>query len=616
MFGPHIVNDKFQEAVNLLSHRGPDDSGVLIADGVALGHTRLSIIDLSSKGKQPMCFDNLAIVYNGEVFNYQEIRRQLEKSGYDFISDTDTEVVLKAFHCWGVRAVEQFIGMFAFAVYNFSSREVFIFRDRVGVKPLYYYLDNNYFAFSSELRSLVKIFGPFEIDKSSLFDYFKYGYISSGNSIFKNCKKLHPGHYIHKRSDSFVQCRYWDLRDSFEKGEFSCSEDNLVDQLEDLLVSSCRYRMISDVPVGVFLSGGIDSSLVAAIIQNKIGGTHTFTIGFEENKYDESVCARKIASHIGAIHHESILTSGVAKNHISKIVDMYDEPFADSSAIPTSLVSQFACGNGVKVVISADGGDEIFCGYSRYWLAHRIGNYILRTPKDVRKFISYLMGKLGVDRFSKFIHMHNIDHKYNQFRCMLTSDSWSSLYARLTSNMDDREVCCLLGDYEDRCSDQLLFDNVINPMQGMMITDFNRYLPDDILVKVDRATMFHSVEGREPLLDHRIVEFASRLPFNMKYRNGMSKYILRKVLERYVPENIFNRPKQGFAIPIFEWFSGSLFYLFEEYLSRERIEAEGILDFEYVSNQLYRLRNRMPVNINRLWFILVFEMWYEKWVEG
>jgi len=603
---------QLQAMLKALAHRGPDDAGEYIDNQWSLGHARLSILDLSSAGHQPMVFEHLVIVFNGEVYNFRAIRGELEAKGYHFFSHTDTEVILKAYHCWGIDAVHKFLGMFAFAILDTNTQEITIVRDRVGVKPLYYYHQGESFAFASELRGLMATNLPLELSKQALYEFFLFGYISSGLSIFENVHKLLPGHYLRYKAGKLTTTSYWSIIPSLEAPRFTQSESALTDQLEELLVDAFTLRMVADVPVGVFLSGGIDSSLVSAILQKHHGDIHTFTIGFGEEKYNEAGFAKEVAKTLGTHHTERFLESHEAAAILHKFCDVYDEPFGDSSGIPTVLVSQVAKECGIKVVLSADGGDEIFCGYERYWIAQNLSKKILKTPRFVRKGIASLMKTIGVGAASTILPLKNMEHKFERIVAMLGAENAQEMYELILHNASQSEMKALLGQVYETHEKSFAIGATIAPMQGMMSWDYHRYMVDDILVKVDRATMVNSIEGREPLLDHRIAEFAARLPFDLKYRDGKSKYILRKILERYVPKELFERPKMGFGIPMFEWFSNDLRMLFESHFTQERLSSAPF-NGRFILDQMERLKSGKPLNINKLWFALVFEMWRERY---
>jgi len=605
---------KLEKMLQSIHHRGPDGNGKYESESFSLGHVRLSIIDLSSHGTQPMTYEHLVMVFNGEVYNFREIKKELLEFGYEFNSQSDSEVVLKAYHKWGIKAVDKFIGMFAIAFYDTKERTVTLIRDRVGVKPLYYYHNGNDFVFASELKPIMQYKDNLNISKDGLYEFFQFGYISSNLSIFENCFKLPAGCYgtFNIQHSTFSIQQYWSILPYFEMPKFEKSEDELVDELENLLIDAFKYRMVADVPVGVFLSGGIDSSIVAAILQKHYGNIHTFTIGFKEAKYNEATYAKQVAQHLGTNHTEKFLDATQAKEILDRFVDIYDEPFGDSSGIPTTLVSQVARDAGIKVVLSADGGDEIFCGYERYWYSYAIGKKILKLPRVVRKSIAFMMDAIGVQNASKLFKIKNFEHKYNQLSQMLKDESWKDIYEKLIHNSKNYEIEELLGIVKKIDEKSFVVGEKEHPMQGMMLWDYHRYMVDDILTKVDHATMSVSIEGREPMLDHRIAQFMARVPFDFKYKNGDSKYLLRKVLERYIPKQMIDRPKMGFGIPMFEWFGGDLKHLFEIYFQKEKLHHH-LFNESYIQKEYQKFKENKQININKLWFILVFQMWYEKY---
>jgi len=607
-----INSQKLEKMMDSINHRGPDDRGVFESKYLSLGHVRLSILDLTSHGHQPMQYDNLSMVYNGEVYNFKEIRDELIEYGYDFVSDTDSEVILKAYHKWGIKAVDKFIGMFAIAIYNQTSLELTLIRDRVGVKPLYYYFDGVDFVFGSELRPIMDYFRDIkklEISKDALFEYFKIGYISSNLSIFKNCYKVPSGKYLTFNTQNLkVDIKeYWSIIPFFKLPKFQKSEEELIDELEAILIDAFKYRMVSDVPVGVFLSGGVDSSIVASILQKHYGNIHTFTIGFEDDKYNEAGYAKEVANYIGTTHTEKYLSSSGAKEILDRFVDIYDEPFGDSSGIPTTLVSQVAKDAGVKVVLSADGGDELFCGYSRYWTIDNIGSKVFKIPVPLRKSMNFIMDSIGDKSVSKVLNS-NLEFKYKLIHKILKNKNWEEMYKSLTSY----DIGELLDFSKDINEPSFAIGEAEAPMQGMMLWDYHRYMVDDILTKVDRATMSLSIEGREPLLDHRIAQFMAQVPFEMKYKNQDSKYLLKKVLERYIPKEMIYRKKMGFGIPIFEWFSSDLKESFEANFTKEELQKHNLLNIDYIHNEYNKMSKK---NIVNLWFILVFQLWYKKYID-
>ena len=589
--------------LNSIRHRGPDDKGIFVDKNMSLGHVRLSILDLSLKAHQPMEFENFVLVYNGEVYNYKEIRKELEQYGYSFVSDSDSEVVLKSFHKWGKDCVNKFRGMFAFAIYDKLQNKLILCRDRVGVKPLYYYYDNKAFVFSSEIRAIRK-YKKLDINRLALAQFFEYGYISGEYSIFENVKKLLPGYFLEfdLKTREIKLENYWKIEDYFYISQKN--EEEIIEELEAILIEGISYRMVSDVDVGVFLSGGVDSSLVSAILQKKFGNIKTFTIGFKEEKYNEANFAKEVANYIGSNHTEYILDVNEAKEVLlNKFVDIYDEPFGDSSGIPTYLVSKIAKENGVKVVLSADGGDELFCGYERYWYSYNLGRVFVNLP--LKNQCLYLLNK--IEKFLYQIPIKNIEHKLGFLKNLLKENDWQFIYeAIIKSYREDLERLGLKSF--SRLKDYFRFGKQFHIMQAMMLWDFYNYLPNDILVKVDRATMFNSIEGREPLLDNKIIEYSVSIPFDLKYKNKESKYILKKILEKYLPKHLVYRKKQGFSIPIFEWFRAELGKLFEEYF-----EDDDIINMDYVRNLKKSFNDGKYIDINKLWFVLVYKMWKEKY---
>lgn len=607
-------------------HGGPDDDGLFVDScaGIALGHRRLSIIDLTETGHQPMTTPDgrYTICYNGEVYNYRELRRRLEIQGTSFQGTSDTEVALHAFAVWGPACVEKFIGMFAFAVWDSADECLYLFRDRLGVKPLYYYHCNGTFAFASELKALHAGFaGVLQINTEALGEFFHYGYISSPRSIYHNTWKLEPGHWLKVTSgNGFEKHRYWPLGPGEESLQASESEESYLDRLGEIMTDAFSRRLIADVPVGVFLSGGVDSSLVTAILAKNTGHPiRTFTIGFKEKNYDESVWARRIAEHLCTEHTEEIVTPDHAKEILPQWPDIYDEPFGDISGIPTTIVSRITRQH-VKVSLSADGGDELFCGYHRYWVMNTLDRLTRHLPSAFPRTAGRLLGILGSDRAASLsqaypkLRLPAIKDRMRKFQAVLSNwngHAWSA-YPYAVGYWLPHEVCALTGTYRDP-REPLDISNV-HLLEAMMTWDLQHYLPEDILTKVDRATMYHSLEGRDPFLDHRIVEFARTLPLDMKYRNGQTKYILKKLLKRYLPEDLFMRPKQGFAVPIYTWLHEDLMEMINEYLNYDSLQAQTYLDPAPIMNTVSEFKQkRGSIAVDRIWLLLVFMMWKQRY---
>ncbi len=613
-----------------LIHGGPDDAGIFIDKDfpVALGHRRLSILDLSPLGHQPMEFENLVITYNGEVYNFKEIRKELEKEGYKFISNSDTEVILKAFHRWGFSAVHKFRGMFAFALWDKKDKKLILCRDRIGVKPLYYYYKNGLFMFASELKAFHK-HPKFEkrLNLTGLLLYLKYGYIPAPYSIFENVHKLKPGHFlVLDQKGNIEEFPYWKVEDYFLKGKkekdkwLKRSEEELARELEEILTESFKLRLVSDVPVGMFLSGGIDSSTVCALLSKEGIKLKTFTIGFYEKEYNEAEYAKKVAEYFRTEHTELYCTPKEAFEIIPKLPEIYDEPLGDSSAIPTYLVSKLARSQ-VKVSLSADGGDEQFCGYITYWLiTDRIAK-LSKIPFSnlLANTLNLIHPDLALKLYNAFKPVlpkyTNFRDKYIKLRNVLKAKDVMEQYDLAVSYFLEEDLKLLgIGSSEKKdLKDWALVDR-LDPLASMMLLDLKTYLPDDILVKVDRATMSVALEGREPFLDHRIVEWTSQLPVEFKYKNSVSKYLLRNVLYKYIPKELVERRKQGFGVPIYEWFKKQLRELYMEYLNVERIKKEELFNHLEVKRLLEDFLSDRGVNHNKLWLLFVFEMWRERWM--
>lgn len=616
-FNKKSTKQSLEKMTDVLYHRGPDDSGYSFYENknvnIGLGHRRLSILDLSKHGHQPMNYGKLEIVYNGEVYNFKEVRIELEKENYTFESDSDTEVILKAYHKWGIKAVDKFNGMFAITIYDKENEKLIFIRDRAGVKPFYYHFDDGLFMFASELKSFHehKEFKK-EIDLDSVATFLQLGYIPEPSSIFKNTYKLKAGHYLELdiKTKRLEEKKYWDVIDFYNMPKLDISEDEAILKTEELLKSAFNYRMVSDVPAGVFLSGGYDSSTVAAILQhNRKEKLKTFTIGFYEDKYNEAPYAKKVAQYLVTDHTEYYCTQKEALDIVPTLAEIYDEPFADQSAIPTILVSKIAK-KDVSVSLSADGGDEIFGGYSKYQMNLEKQSRIIAIvkkilgTKNIDKTSHYLQSKGYIkdsffeNKMAKLLYEDSIEiQKLNPYFC--TPKLCERLiknykYKRNTSNFDS------IVDLNTK----------LNHFDKMFAVDYKTYMPDDILHKVDRATMSVSLEGREPLLDYRIVEFVSRLPVDMKIKNGDKKWLLKQITHKYLPKEIMERPKMGFGVPIEKWLKNELRPYLEEYFSSS---YENIFN----STELVRIKKLFydeKINYQIVWNLLMFQIWYKKWM--
>lgn len=631
------LRDVLTRMTNRLSHRGPDDSGVWLdeAAGIGLGHRRLSILDLSPEGRQPMASHcgRFIITYNGEVYNFIEIRRELESKGHHFRGRSDTEVVLEAIAQWGVHsAVRRFVGMFAFAVWDCRERILYLVRDRLGIKPLYYGWLGKSFLFGSELKA-IKVHPSFraEINRDVLALYLRYNYVPAPYSIYTGIGKLMPGCVLTLRADGgpgdLKVEPYWSARQVSENGVkslFDCPEQEIVDALDLLLREAVRLRLVADVPLGAFLSGGVDSSAVVALMQAQSSRpVKTFTIGFHEFDYNEAGYAREVARHLGTEHTELYLTSKEVMAVLPRLPELYDEPFSDSSQIPTFLVSELAR-RQVKVILSGDGGDELFGGYNRYLWGRRIWGKIGWIPPGLRRFCAKLLldqSPLLWNRVFEFLKpalpqklvFALPGEKIHKFADVLPAESPEVMYHNLISFWKrPEELIDGANEPETVFTAPLTWPDLPDPISRMMFFDLVSYLPDDILTKVDRASMGVALETRAPLLDHRVVEFSWKLPLEAKIRNGQGKWLLRQVLSRYVPDELIERPKMGFSIPIDRWLRGPLRDWAESLLSSGRLKSEGYFRPGPIRKLwLEHLRGEKNAQ-NYLWAILMFQGWLEE----
>jgi len=611
--------DLLNQMVSTLNHRGPDDLGGNISDfdtaTVGLGQTRLSIIDLSEGGHQPMIYNHLSIVFNGEIYNYQEIKNELLQIGHSFSSESDTEVILHAFEEWGSICVHKFIGMFAFVILDEKLKEITIIRDRAGVKPLFYYWSNGLFLFASELKAFHKHPGFVkEIDEQAVHQYFDFGYIPAPSCIFKNCYKLKPGHILTIEIDtqSINIKKYWDAYDYYRLPKLKISYENAMNEVEKLLVSAFEYRMVADVPVGVFLSGGYDSTTVAAILQHKRANTKikTFTIGFADGN-DEVPYAKEIAKYIGTDHTEYYCTAKEAQDIIPTLPYFYDEPFADSSAIPTMLVSKLAK-EQVTVALSADAGDELFAGYKYYKAFQSYIGFFNKIPKFFRKPLSLL-----VRIVDKLPFGYDLKNKLNVLADVLFANSADLAQILHYKYCEiNREAIRYLFINKNFVYENKFDDKFVNPTGHLSValaTDYKMYLQNDILVKVDRATMSVSLEGREPLLDHRILEYVAQLPDDYKY-GEVQKRILKDIAYKYVPKTLLDRPKAGFSLPIDDWLKNDLSYLMDDYLSDNALMRSGFFNTTHVQQLKQDFLAGKMHDTSIIWRLLQFQMWYIRWI--
>ena len=621
--GPDRLRSLVTAMTDAIAHRGPDDSGFWAnpAAGVALGQRRLSIIDLSAEGHQPMASHggDWVIVFNGEIYNFQELRKELEALGCRFRGHSDTEVMLAAFEQWGLdSAVRRFNGMFAFALWNRRERKLYLCRDRLGKKPMYYGWFGDTLLFGSELKAL-RAHPVFQagIDRNAVALYLRLGYIPPPYTIYRNIYKLPAATHLtigpEQSGANSAPVAYWSAREAAERGAVNriASFDEAIGELDSLLRSAVGLRMIADVPLGAFLSGGIDSSLVVSVMQ-ALGSqpVKTFCIGFEEQTHNEAIYARAVAKHLGTDHTEMTLTPGQALEIVPRLPRMFDEPFGDSSQIPTFLVSEMAR-KYVTVSLSGDGGDELFAGYAAYTSSLRFFKKYGSLPAPLRAAAAWGMESLPQSLWNRVLPGNGVataGARIYRLASNLRQPSEETIYRNLMSYWEDPESVVpgaveLPTAFTTRESAGLP-----NMTEKMMLLDSLVYLPDDILAKVDRASMAVSLEARGPLLDYRLFEFAWRVPLEFKQRDGKGKWILRELLNRYVPRELVDRPKSGFAIPVAEWLRGPLREWAEDLLSENRLRQQGLLDSTVVRSVWKEHLDGYNWS-ERLWSVLMLESW-------
>jgi len=615
-----------QKMRDTMAHGGPDAANLYVnaEDNVALGHRRLSILDTSDAGTQPMYWNDYVIIYNGEIYNFQEIKELLPE--YTFKTGTDSEVILKAFEKWGFDAVQHFRGMFAFAIWDKKLKKLTLCRDRVGVKPMYWYWKDGLFMFASELKAFHQ--HP-QFDKTlnhkavSLF--LQQGYIQSPHCIFKHAHKLESGHFleINAKGDINKFC-FWDLKEIYENNELNTkSEGEVTEELEDILKTSFKYRMVSDVPVGMFLSGGIDSSLVTAMLQKEYNTPlKTFTIGFHDKKANEATFAKEVAKHIGTEHEELYCSEEHFKELIPKLPQLYDEPMGNGSAIPVYLVSQLAK-DKVKVSLSADGGDEIFGGYSKYEILRNHYKKIATIPNGIKKLMGKGIQSLSpqlIDSYASYLpglkNYSNLGTKVYKFSHALAAKNELDFYNVSSSYISKKALLKLFPFVEDR----LQLDTAIRKDQLLSylgIADMKSFMEGEVLTTVDRATMGVALEGREPFLDQHIIEFGLGLPDNLKIRGNETKYILRKILYKYVPKELIERPKHGFDIPIKKWTQTFLKADILGMADDQDFLATFLFDRENFQKSIKGyFAGQSELESHFVWFLFVLYKWYQTWMKN
>ena len=610
-----------------LSHRGPDGEGYGIYNNnaavVGLGHRRLSIIDLSEGGSQPKTFQSLHITFNGEIYNYAEIKKTLEGKGRSFQSHSDSEVILQAYAEWGSNALQQFIGMFSFVIYDEVSQKLFACRDRAGVKPFFYFWKNDLFLFGSELKALMQ-HPEFEkkINIDAVAAYMQYGYVPTPHSIFCDTYKLKPGHFLEVdlKTKNYQTQQYWNVYDAYNKPPLKISLPDAITETESLLTNAFQYRMVSDVPVGVFLSGGYDSSCVTALLQK--GSTEkikTFTIGVPDAGLNEAPFAKEIANHLGTDHTEFYCTHKEALEIVPQLPYFYDEPFADSSAIPTTLVSRIAR-EKVTVALSADAGDEIFAGYNRYDYVMKYGKKLQNIPGFMRKTAAAMMDAIPAASIPILNKKYLFHSRYEKLKTLFKNPSEQNILMSITQQMNDKGIASLFKNsilsLTSAFDSRELQKEFHSTLSMMLAVDYQTYLLDDILQKVDRAGMSVSLEGREPFLDQRIIEWAAQLPNEYKYNNGNKKFILKEIVHKYIPKKMIDRPKMGFGIPIADWLLNDLKPFVDQYFDDDFITRQNIFNNHEVQRIRQSFYQGKIERAEKIWYLLMFQMWYDKWMNN
>lgn len=606
----YVSEETIEKMCRVIKHRGPDHTGIKCEGSVGLGMTRLSIIDRSG-GFQPIHNEDKTvwIVFNGEIYNFQSLKSELVLKGHTFCTQSDTEVIVHLYEEYGYDCVKHLRGMFAFALWDSNNDKLFAARDRLGIKPFHYCLNSNGFIFGSEIKSILAS-GKIQSvpDYQELVHYFFYGYTPDSNCLFKDIKKLLPGHYIVWQDGKVNVNRYWDV---IYNPDFNHSEDYFIERTIELIKEAVKIRLISEVPLGAFLSGGVDSSLVVAMMaQEMTEPVKTFSIGFEEQNYDELKYARMVSERYGTNHHEEIVRPD-AESVIKDLINQFDEPFADSSAIPTYYVSKMTK-KWVTVSLSGDGGDEIFGGYTRYkeGLLSKISSYV---PKEIKKFIqshiiSYLpLSAYGINTLC-YLSLNSDEQIITKYSKLL-SPFYKRIFSNEISELVNTNPVPIFGQYLSDVSDK-------DRLTQLQYLDTKTYLPGDILTKIDRTSMLVSLEARVPLLDHHLVEFAATIPSKFKLCNGETKYLLKKIAEKYLPYDLIYRPKQGFAIPIEKWIRNEWKDMCYELVLGEKALKRNIFNVNFLEHIITEHMCGRRDNNYIIWTLMVLEMWFRKYIDS
>lgn len=599
----NISHETLRQITTQLTHRGPEFQSEYYLPHIGLGHRRLKIIDLSDAANQPMISKSgkLIIVFNGEIYNFQEI-----KARYQIQSQTnsDTEILLEAFEKKGPQILSELNGMFALAIYNTVNKKLFIARDRIGIKPLFYFWNGKDLVFASELKALTKvplISKSLKINHSILNDFLHLGYIPEPNTIYQNIYKFPSGDFAWFDGQKLSVKSYWTLKDQIQPTVLSDFTE-AKKQLKNLITNSVKHRLISDVPFGTFLSGGIDSSLVTAVAQSVSSEKiKTFSIGFKESKFNEAIFANKVAKHLKTEHHEFIVSENEAKELIETIIDSYDEPFADTSAIPTMLVSQMARKH-VTMTLSGDGGDELFHGYGSYLWNERLNKMHIST---FRKIIALSL-KTQNSRYKRIANLFEYQNKAQLKSHIFSQEQYNFSQKEISTLLEKNTTPSIEENYENLARE-------LTPAEQQALFDLHYYLKDDLLTKVDRASMKYSLETRVPLLDHNIVTFALNLDPKLKIKNGIQKYLLKELLYDYAPKQLFDRPKWGFSIPLEYWLKTDLKYLIDKYLNKATVEQFGLFKYSQIQELLTRyFSGKEDYLYQRIWLLIILHQFLLK----
>ena len=619
-----IDRDILRRMGNALRHRGPDGEGEEIQQtaecGIGLGHTRLSIIDLSPAGRQPMCNEDgtIWITYNGEIYNFRELRIELERNGHCFKSNSDTEVIIHLYEEKGVRCLERLNGMFALAIWDRRERTLFLARDRIGKKPLHYCLHNGGIVFGSEIKALLKHPDVTrEIDLGALNKYLSYEYVPAPDTIFKSIRKIRPGYFLLFKGGDIRTEKYWDIPLSDNPIGYK-TEDEYVEELREILERSVRSRLVADVPVGVFLSGGLDSSMVAAMAKRSNKDIECFSIGFDEVSFDERKYAAKVAQSINLKQNLRIFSTSQMLENLEALPRLLDEPLADASIMPTYLLSKMTS-EKLKVVLSGDGGDELFAGYPTYQ-AHKLITYFDSLPESLKEVARSLAQSLPVSdanisfdfKVKQFLRGAGVSSEIRFFRWMggLTDSEKRELLS------DDLKAALIHHNSYQDIFRYLNQSGLTKDLERILYLSMKLYLQDDILVKVDRAAMANGLEVRCPLLDPEFVEFACQLPTKYKLKGLQTKYLLKKAARGILPDEIIDRRKKGFGIPIARWLRNELKDFMFDSLNETKIKRQGFFNYSYIKKLIDDHLERKVDNRKALWSLLVFQIWHETYLEN